>query len=72
MVCLRSQLPEALSRTEDWYREPIQSFGSIQEIASQFIDLAMDEGVSPGQMKGDVILLEQARKAFNEQGELTK
>lgn len=51
-------------------REATESFGSPSEIAGQFIDLAMDEGAAPELLKDGIVLLEQAREAFDEQGQL--
>lgn len=52
------------------YREPTESFGNPTEISLQFIDLAIDEGVSPAQMREGIVLLKQAREAFDDQGVL--
>lgn len=51
-------------------REPTESFGNPSEIADHFIDLAMDEGVSPEMMRGGIVLLNQAKEAFDDQGML--
>jgi hypothetical protein len=51
-------------------REPIESFVAAEEMTGQFILAAKKENVVLDEMGHDVILLEEAKAAFDENGDL--
>lgn len=51
-------------------REPIESFVAAEEMARQFIQSAEKEGAEMDQGGQGVILLDEAKEAFDENGDL--
>lgn len=51
-------------------REPIESFVAAEEMARQFIQSAQQEGATMDQGGQAVILLDEAKEAFDENGDL--
>jgi hypothetical protein len=51
-------------------REPIESFVAAEEMARQFIQSAEKEGAAMNPGGGAVVLLDEAKEAFDENGDL--
>ena len=51
-------------------REPIESFVAAEEMARQFIQSAEQEGATMGQGEQGVVLLNEAKEAFDKNGDL--
>lgn len=54
-------------------REPESSFTALNDVAEQFLDAIMSEGISMEKLKGErMLLLKQAEEAFDDQGLLKR